>query len=214
MNRNYAARVSMAVIGILFTGIGIAFNAGAALGNDPIGILYDGLRNILGLSGAQMGTASNIVNITFAAIVLVLNRKYINIGTLIYVLPYGTVVNFGSSLYNALFTNASLLTRIGSAVLGCGILYLGIAMFIVADIGLDPFTGFVMAICDKIHKEYRSVKVVFDFCCIVIGFVLGGKLGMITIITASLAGPLIQILTNLIRHIAFERKTLQTNMQV
>lgn len=45
-------------------------------------------------------------------------------------------------------------------------------MYITADVGLDPFTGFVMTIRDKVNKQFRVVKVCFDICCIVLGFVL------------------------------------------
>ena len=38
-------KVIFAAVGILLVGTGVAFNARAALGNDPIGIIYDGVRN-------------------------------------------------------------------------------------------------------------------------------------------------------------------------
>ena len=74
-------------------------------------------------------------------------------------------------------------------------------MYITADIGLDPFTGMVMVLKDKIGKEYRTVKIGFDISCIVLGFVLGGKLGVITIITALTAGPVIQFLSKVIKNL-------------
>ena len=40
----------LAVAGILLVGTGVAFNAAAALGNDPVGIVYDGIRNTANLS--------------------------------------------------------------------------------------------------------------------------------------------------------------------
>ena len=82
-------------------------------------------------------------------------------------------------------------------------------MFIVADIGLDPFTGFVMVIQDAVKKEYRYVKIAFDVCCVALGFLLGGKLGVITIITALVAGPLIQFLAGIIKKLIGRRLELQ-----
>ena len=60
-------------------------------------------------------------------------------------------------------------------------------------------TGFVMTIRDKVNKQFRVVKVCFDICCIVLGFVLGGKLGIITIMTALAAGPVIQFLAEIVQ---------------
>ncbi|KAI4449748.1 hypothetical protein C823_004279 [Eubacterium plexicaudatum ASF492] len=193
INRN---KFLLAAAGILLVGIGIAFNAAAALGNDPIGIVYDGIRNTAGLSPQQLGMASNLVNIALVAAVFLLGRRYVNIGTFIYIIPYGTIVSLGGKLYGILFQVQTLPIRMLGAAIGCLLLYTGVAMFITADIGLDPFTGMVMIIRDKIGKEYGTVKVCFDAGCIILGFVLGGKLGIITILTALSAGPLIQLFAN------------------
>lgn len=192
VNMEKGKKMVLAVVGILFVGVGIAFNAAASLGNDSIGILYDGLRNALGLSSQQLGMASNIVNFALTAVVFCLGRRYVNIGTFIYILPYGTIVDLGGRLYHMLFPVQTMPVQIMGAFLGCMSLYVGVAMFIAADIGLDPFTGIVMLIRDKAGKEYRTVKICFDVVCIITGVILGGGLGMITVITAFAAGPVIQ----------------------
>lgn len=199
MKQDKRISIMLAIVGIFFIGTGVAFNAAAALGNDPIGIMYDGIRNVANLSPEQLGMASNIVNISLAVLVLILNRHYINIGTLIYIIPYGCIVDVGRKLYYVIFKAQTLPIQIIGAALGCMSLYLGVAMFIVADIGLDPFTGIVMVLRDKLKKEYKVMKICFDICCIFIGFILGGKLGVITILTAVTAGPVIQLFADCIR---------------
>ena len=189
MKQDKKISIVLAIVGIFFIGTGVAFNAAAALGNDPIGIMYDGIRNVAKLSPEQLGMASNIVNISLVVLVLLLNRHYINIGTLIYIVPYGTIVDMGRKIYYVMFKVQTLPTQIIGAGLGCLFLYLGVAMFIAADIGLDPFTGIVMVLRDKCKKEYKVVKICFDIVCILIGFILGGKIGIITILTAATAGP-------------------------
>lgn len=199
MKQDKKISIVLAIVGIFFIGTGVAFNAAAALGNDPIGIMYDGIRNVAKLSLEQLGMASNIVNISLVVLVLLLNRHYINIGTLIYIVPYGTIVDMGRKIYYVMFKVQTLPTQIIGAGLGCLFLYLGVAMFIAADIGLDPFTGIVMVLRDKCKKEYKVVKICFDIVCILIGFTLGGKIGIITILTAATAGPVIQLFADCIK---------------
>lgn len=199
MKQDKKISIVLAIVGIFFIGTGVAFNAAAALGNDPIGIMYDGIRNVAKLSPEQLGMASNIVNISLVVLVLLLNRHYINIGTLIYIVPYGTIVDMGRKIYYVMFKVQTLPTQIIGAGLGCLFLYLGVAMFIAADIGLDPFTGIVMVLRDKCKKEYKVVKICFDIVCILIGFTLGGKIGIITILTAATAGPVIQLFADCIK---------------
>ena len=194
MKREKRIRIILAILGIILVGTGVAFNAAAALGNDPVGIVYDGIRSALNLSSEQLGMASNIVNIVLVVIIF-----YVNIGTFIYIIPYGFVVDLGGRLYHMLFKVQTLPVQIAGAAIGCFLLYMGVAMYITADVGLDPFTGFVMTIRDKVNKQFRVVKVCFDICCIVLGFVLGGKLGIITILTALAAGPVIQFLAEIVQ---------------
>ncbi|MCX4344957.1 MAG: hypothetical protein OSJ53_13855 [Kineothrix sp.] len=195
MNKKIVKMV-LAVAGILLVGTGVAFNAAAALGNDPVGIVYDGIRNTANLSSGQLGMASNVVNVALMILIFFMGRHYINIGTFIYVIPYGAAVDLGGRLYAALFPAQTLPVRIMGAAIGCLLLYTGVAMFITADIGLDPFTGVVMIIRDKVRKQYRVVKICFDIGCITLGIVLGGKMGVITVITALTAGPAIQFLAD------------------
>ncbi len=190
------SEIILAFVGIVLVGVGVAFNAAAALGNDPVGIMYDGIRSILGLTSEQLGTASNIVNVLLMILVFFTGRHYINIGTFVYIIPYGFVVNLGGKLYHLLFPVQTFPIQILGAVIGCLLLYTGVAMYITADIGLDPFTGVVMVLRDRLKKEYRYVKIGFDISCIIIGTLLGGKLGVITIITALSAGPVIQFLSD------------------
>lgn len=191
-------RLVLAVAGIILIGTGVAFNAAAALGNDPVGIVYDGIRSAANFSEEQLGMASNVVNIVLVVMIFFLNRHYVNIGTFVYIIPYGLIVDLGGRLYHVLFRVQTLPVQIAGAAIGCLLLYTGVAMYITADIGLDPFTGLVMVIRDKLRREYRVVKVCFDVCCIVLGFVLGGRLGVITVITALTAGPGIQFLAGVV----------------
>ena len=188
-----AKSVLIALIGVLLVGVGVAFNNCAGLGNDPVGIVYDGIRNVTGMGAEQLGLASNIVNLSLALLVFFTGRKYISVGTLVYLLPYGFFVELGILLYQLLAPETGgLAVQIAFSVVGCLLLYLGVAVYITMDIGVDPFTGIVLVIRDAVKKEYRIVKIIFDITMIILGTVLGGKLGAVTIITALTAGPVIQ----------------------
>jgi uncharacterized protein len=203
----YYKRIFIAVIGIFFVGLGIAFNAGTLFGNDPIAILYDGLRNLLGMEPEELGLISNAVNIGMIVILFFIRKKYINIGTLIYIVPFGFFVSIGTKIYNAVINQDSMVQRVIGAVIGCTATYFGVALFIVVAIGLDPFTGVVMAIADRIGWNFRRTKICFDIVMVLVGYLCGGKLGVITLITVAAAGPVIQFFTDVLkRYIKIEEK--------
>ena len=194
-----AKRVLLTCIGIFLAAVGVAFNAGAGFGNDPVGIFYDGIRAALNLSAAALGTASNVVNVALTVLLFFIGRKYVNVGTILYIIPYGTCVSVGTMLYPILFSEDGISTRVFAAVVGCVLLYTGIAMIVTADVGMDPMTGIAMVIADKLHLEFRQAKWIFDGTMTVLGFILGGTLGVITIITALTAGPSIQFIAGLMK---------------
>ena len=191
------ATVATALIGVFLCGVGVALNNGAGLGNDSVGILYDGIRSFFGLQVEQLGNVSNVVNFCLLVIVFLAGRKYVSVGTFIYLIPYGSCVSIGTSLYSMLAVTDALWFRIVFAVIGCMLICMGVALFITADIGVDPMTGSVLILVDKVKKEYRVVKIGYDICLIIIGFLLGGKAGIVTLITGLCIGPCIQFFNQL-----------------
>lgn len=188
-----------AAFGVLLVGVGVAFNNCAGFGNDPIGIVYDGIRSVSGMNQAQLGMASNIVNILLLVFLLFKGKRYVSIGTLVYLVPYGFCINIGNFLYKQLAFSDGFFVRIMFSVIGCTLLCLGVAIYITVDIGVDPFTGVVLVLTDTFKKEYRYVKIGFDLTMVVLGTALGGKLGVVTVITALAVGPVIQFFTGLLK---------------
>jgi len=184
----------LAVTGVFILGIGVAFNAMASLGNDPVGIFYDGIRNSLGLSQSQLGISTYIVNIGLILLLSVIGRRYLNVGTFINLALYGTFVKVGTFFYLSIFQNPALGGRIAASVLGCLFIYTGVSLYILADVGLDPMTALTMVLKDKLGWNLRKTKILFDVSMVAVGFVMGGKLGIVTLVTAFTAGPAIQFI--------------------
>lgn len=194
-----------ALVGILFVGVGVAFNNCAGLGNDPVGIIYDGMRNAGGMSQEQLGMASNVVNVILLVLLFFTGRRYVSIGTFVYLLPYGFCVDVGNYLYRHLAFSEGMGVKVAFSAAGCLLLYLGVSIYIAVDIGVDPFTGIVLVLRDKLKKEYRTVKIGFDITLILLGTVLGGKLGAVTVITALTAGPVIQFFSGILKKYCLEK---------
>lgn len=198
MKKKKLIKILFALLGIMLVGFGVAFNAGTMFGNDPIGIVYDGVRNAADLSPNKLGLVSNFVNYGLIVLMFFVGRRYVNIGTFVYILPYGTFVSIGSRIYQTCFNQEVFASRLLAGVLGCSLVYIGVGIYIAMDIGLDPFTGVVMVIADTVNKEFSKTKIVFDVVMIMLGTLLGGKLGVITIITALTAGPCIQAVSKFV----------------
>ncbi|MBL4935608.1 hypothetical protein JK636_07535 [Clostridium sp. YIM B02515] len=194
-NKSYETllrKLPIALAGVILVGFGLAFNSAGRLGNDPVAVLYDGVRSILGFPIEKLGLVTNMVNVVFLAIVLIFNRKYINIGTFIYALPLGNFISLGFKLHDVLNIPGTMGGRILTSFLGCTMLFLGVGIFIAMNIGMDPVTGVTMIVRDKMRRQYKVAKVMCDIISLAVGFSFGGKVGAVTVIAALIAGPIIQ----------------------
>lgn len=203
-HENFLTKIVIALIAVALIGFGLAFNSSAMLGNDPIAVFYDGVRNLCGLPRESLGMVNNLVNYTIVGIMFIFGRKYLNIGTFIYTLPMGSFINIGFKIHEILGISSTLNGRIFTALCGCLMLYLGIGIFIAVNIGMDPCTGIVMMVRDRIKREYKVSKVICDVCMLVLGFAFGGKIGAVTVISALMGGPTIQKVSEI-----FEDKVLK-----
>lgn len=200
-NINFLIRILISLIGVAFVGFGIAFNSAAMLGNDAVAIIYDGIRNAFEFQLSELGMITNVVNYSIIIIAFILNRKYINIGTFIYTIPMGTFVGIGSKIHEYMHFSNILESRILSSVLGCSMTFLGLGIFIAIDIGLDPFTSIHMIVRDAIKSQYKTARVICDVTSVSLGFILGGKAGIVTVIAALIAGPSIQFVSEFFKKV-------------
>lgn len=198
--------IMLAAVGSILCGFGVGLNNGANMGFDGIGVMYDGVRNVLGLNSSQLGFASLIVNLIIIIFLFFAARKYISLGTIIYMAGYSAFTDIGSYTYSLIFHEPTIPIRIIIALIGCAMLYLGLGIYVAIDIGVDSFTGLVLLLRDKTHFELKYVKIAFDISMIVLGVLLGGQFGFITIVAAFLGGPSIQFTADKIQKLYFKRK--------
>lgn len=212
-NKSYETfliRIIIALIGVALVGFGLAFNSVGMLGNDPVAVLYDGVRSLLGFQSEKLGLVTNLVNCILVAAVFIFDRRYINIGTFIYALPMGNFVSMGFTIHEFLNIPSTLNGRILTSFLGCSMLFLGIGIFIAMNIGMDPCTGAVMIVRDKIKGQYKVAKIICDMCSLALGFTFGGKVGVVTVIAAFIAGPAIQKISESFDKIVLKRINLSS----
>lgn len=80
------------------------------------------------------------------------------------------------------------------AALGMVILAIGAAMNIVANLGVSPYDALPL-VAETLGKgkiRFQYARVVLDFTAVGIGFLLGAQVGVMTLVTAFLMGPLLQ----------------------
>ena len=83
--------------------------------------------------------------------------------------------------------------RVLCSVLGCVILASGMSLVIRSDAGTGPNDLVAVILTDKLKKfQFRWVRMVCDACFMIVGFLLGGTVGIGTVIAVFLVGPVAQ----------------------
>ncbi len=191
----WTKKIIICFISIIALGVSIGINISAALGADPISVLFDGSSNITGM---ELGLITNIINITLTIIVLFVDRKYINIGTLIYVLSLGMSIEWGTAIYDLLVPTDNFVGKLIISLIGCLLAFVALGAYVAINIGVDAWSAIALIISKRTGKQYRTIRMLFDFVCMILGYFLGGTVGIVTIFSAFAGGPLIQKATEIL----------------
>ena len=189
INGVYVLKLLLCIFSIVLLGISIAFNTKASLGTDSIAVFFNGVSSF---SNLNLGLATNIINCILAIIVILIDRKYINVGTVIYALALGPSINLGITLYETMGITDNYFPRFLVSILAVALAIIGLGIFISVDIGVDPWSALAIISSKKLNKPFGFMKVSIDIIALVVGFFLGGKVREMTLISAFVGGPCIQ----------------------
>lgn len=205
MNREkLILRIFLSIIGMFILGMGVSIIIKSNLGVDPASTLQLGLVNILGFS---YGTCAMIYNIIILAVVFFVDKKYINISSVLAIFIIGYTVDFMLYLMSGIaIEEISIITRIIILFVGAFICSFGVTIYILSDLGVGATDCVAEIISDKLNKPYRIVRMFSDLLFVVIGYFLGGPVGIGTVILAIIIGPFIQISRKILHSVISENK--------
>jgi uncharacterized membrane protein YczE len=177
------ARFALLLAGLVAYGVSVGLMLRAGLGVMPWSVLDQGLSEVLGL---EVGTWSIIIG----AVVLVLwipLRTRPGVGTLANVVLVGLSINATLAVLPAAHAVA-----VQVPLLIGGILLNGLATgaYIGAGLGPGPRDGLSTGLAARGHS-LRVVRTTIEVLVLAVGWLLGGTVGVGTLLYAVLIGPLV-----------------------
>jgi len=193
--RLWTVRVIELLIGLTIAHLGVTLFLQADLGSDPFNVLIQGLYRFL--PWPEFMTHGNVhVGVSFLIILalLVVDRSYIRIGTLLCMILGGPIIDlFTAILAPVIHSGSAMGLRLLALVLGCVILAFGMTIVIKSQAGTGPNDLVAVVISDKAKKKFGTVRILVDVSFALAGLLLGGTVGLGTVICACLVGPTAQI---------------------
>jgi uncharacterized membrane protein YczE len=178
-------RILQLLLGLALLGLATWLLVRARLGLTPWVVLHQGLALQLGVS---LGAATIGVGLLLLLAWIPL-RERPGIGTVANVLLVGLAVDATLAVVPAV---ESLAIRIAFAVVGVVLMPLSIAVYIGVRLGPGPRDGLMTALVRRTGRSIRLVRTCIEVVVALAGFLLGGTVGLVTIILVLVIGPLTQ----------------------
>ena len=179
------ARLALLLGGLVLYGASTALIVRAGLGAVPWDVLHQGLSRTLGL---EIGTWSIIVG-ALLLVAWVPLRQRVGLGTLANVVVLGLALNATLALVPPLHGWA---LQVSVLVLGVALNGVATGAYIGAGMGPGPRDGLSTAIAARGHS-LRLVRTVVEVTVVLTGVLLGGHLGVGTVVYALAIGPLMHV---------------------
>src|SRR3954451_19487788 len=182
------ARLPRLFLGLLCCGVGLSAMVRARLGLGPWEVLHQGISN---RTGVPIGTVGIIVGFVVLLGWIPL-RQRLGVGTVCNVVLIGVVID----VVLASTTDPTNTTvRIACLVGGVVLFGLGSGLYIGAGLGPGPRDGLMTGISARTdgRRSIGGVRTAIELSALVFGWLLGGNVGIGTLLFAVAIGPLVQV---------------------
>jgi uncharacterized membrane protein YczE len=191
MSKLYAEKLARCITGLAFFGFGITLFLHANLGLAPWDIFHKGLSKKLDLSIGLV-----IVGVGLLLLLLWIPlRQRPGVGTILNALEIGFVVNLTKPLIGE---PDQLIIRALMVVAGVLVIGLGSALYIGAGLGSGPRDGLMLGLSKYSIKgrqiSIRVARTAVEITVMIAGLLLGGSIGVGTLIFMFGIGPLVQLI--------------------
>lgn len=188
--KNMPLRVGFFLVGLLIMGLGISLIAISNFGNGSWDAVNIGLSEKTGLS---IGLCMNIIAIIQIIIGGIINKEFPNIATMVTSIFLGLFIDFWM-LFLSSIKITSYIMQFSVFILALPILSIGISIYLVSKLPNTPLDYFMLALKSKFNLSLMISKITSESIGLVLGFMLGGTIGVGTIIIILAIGPMIQFL--------------------
>lgn len=199
MMREYINRLFWLVAGVAVSALGITMMLQANIGLEPWSVLQQGLAQIVGIT---YGTASMIVGAAAIGTAVLCGESF-GIGTVVDIVLCAACVD-GLLWLDWIPLIHSLPSGILMLLGGLELLVLGTWMYMKSALGAGPRDALMVALARKTGRSVGLCRVSVEIIVIIVGFLLGGQVGIGTVISAVGLGSLFNINFHLLHFRAAE----------
>ena len=180
-------------LGFAIYGLSIALLIQAELGTGPWAVLAVALAELAGTSPGTMIVITGLIVLTGTLAM----REKVGWGTLGNIIFIGPWVDLFLLYIPSLMGN--LFLQISSMLIAIILTGLATAVYIKVNAGAGPRDSLMLAVSRVTGKSVRLSRVAIEIAVVILGWVLGGPVGVGTLAFAMLIGPFVQLFFHLLK---------------
>jgi len=186
----YAGRVALVILGLFVFALGVALNLRSGLGLGPWDVLHQGISRHTPLT---FGQASQLAGAVVIGVGLLL-RVRPGLSTILNMLLIGFFVDriLGSRLVPSITPYGPVVQLVVDA-LGVLLVGLGSGLYIRGNLGAGPRDGLMLGLQRVTGQRIAVTRAALEIAVAALGFLLGGTLGLGTLIFALGVGPAVEL---------------------
>ena len=175
------------IVGMIIMSLGITMSIkGKIIGTSPWDVLHVGLFQNFGLT---IGTWSIITGLLIIASTSLVLKEWPKMGTWLNMLLIGLFID----VFNWLLPTTDVyVLQIAYFVVGVLILSFGCGMYIAPNMGAGPRDTLMMIIVEKFGGTIKSARMGIEVLVTILGGLLGGPVGVGTVLIALTSGYIVQ----------------------
>lgn len=193
-------QVFFALLGTFIAAVGVRLIVVSGLGADAISTLVLGIMQHVPW---KFGTVSILFNGLVLMFIFFYDRKLIGIGSIINSFGLGLCLNLLDWL-GLLQTIPSgiryLVIIVGSIIFG-----IGTGIYLLADLGSAAYESLMILLKRGLRSSVKIARIILDAVIFITGLLLGGQIGLGTVIVLLLMGPSLEVTLNYLPKIEFFR---------
>ena len=186
-SRRLPRRLAQLYLGLLLYGLSMAVLVQSSLGVMPWDVLHQGLAQQLGGSLGQVTIAVGVL-VLLGWIPL---RERPGLGTVSNVVVIGLAVDAALAVVAA---PSALPVQLAFVVAGVALNAVATAAYIGVRLGAGPRDGLMTGLVRRTGGSVRLVRTSIEVAVVAVGWLLGGTLGVATVLYALAIGPLVHLL--------------------
>ncbi len=182
-------RILLAFLGVFIMGGTMSVIEKLNFGTDPYTCLNIGLSLHSNLS---LGTWGLIVSAVLFVFVIIFGIEKIGIGTVANMVGFGYSIDLFRLIWKSVGLESITLpepARIALLIFMLAVFILAVSLYLASDLGCAPYDAAPELISEKTKLKFTFVRIAWDVCAVLAGFILGSKVGVTTLVCALGVGP-------------------------